>query len=235
MKTNCQALLVGLLLLPGISEAEIIYFDVAASNTTGLSDWTERSPFGLGGSVWQHLGPDPGSELATTIGGLTTGQEYSVSIFFWDDNGLGGNDWSIAAGLTSGLYETYQPNLNGARQAYNVDQSIGITGLDLAGNGSGLELRAGISEFGFSNFESVGADEFNRDLWVANVGTAIADGSGEIRVYPNYGGVGHRTWFDGVGVQAVPEPSSYLLLSLICCGFAFATHRKRCRSQHCKK
>jgi hypothetical protein len=56
----------------------------------------------------------------------------------------------------------------------------------------------------------------NRLMVQSSLGTAVADASGEITVYvdSNGGSSSTRTWYDGVGYEAVPEPSAALLLGL---------------------
>jgi hypothetical protein len=63
---------------------------------------------------------------------------------------------------------------------------------------------------------SVLTTEGNRNLLSASLGVAVADGSGQVVVYADDNAAGltsgeNRTWYDGVGYEAVPEPSSALL------------------------
>jgi hypothetical protein len=59
--------------------------------------------------------------------------------------------------------------------------------------------------------------EGNRTLLQATLGVATADASGELRVWiDDYSGPDsqswNRTWYDGVGYGAIPEPASGVLL-----------------------
>jgi hypothetical protein len=57
----------------------------------------------------------------------------------------------------------------------------------------------------------------NRTLLQAALGVATADASGELRVWiDDYSGTDsrtwNRTWYDGVGYRAIPEPAGGVLL-----------------------
>jgi hypothetical protein len=58
--------------------------------------------------------------------------------------------------------------------------------------------------------------EGNRLMLYADLGTAVANGSGQVVVYVDDNTAGltngeNRTWYDGIGYEQVPEPGSLLL------------------------
>ena len=110
---------------------------------------------------------------------------------------------------------------DGTVQAYDVDQSTGITGIGFQGT---FALRTGLSPAAGGDQTALGADEGNRDLWMGTVGDAITDSSGEIVVYADFLSGQGRAWYDGVGVQAIPEPSTAILGGL---GFLALWRRRR--------
>jgi len=66
-------------------------------------------------------------------------------------------------------------------------------------------------------------------MYVAVLGTAVADTNGEIAVYindiDNVNTSRTRTWYDGVGFELVPEPASIFLALMGLAGPALIRRR----------
>jgi len=166
---------------------------VSTDNAGSTSDgkWNKRY-FGNGtpATIWETWGTEGGTlpMLATTITGLTPGDSYDVYVYFQtgDDTNTSQN-WDVLAGLTTGSMTNYTRGHADSTDADAADFTA-----------------------------SVVVAEGNRLLVQSSLGTALADASGEITVYvdSNGGGSSTRTWYDGVGYEAVPEPSAALLFGL---------------------
>lgn len=210
------------------ASAAITYVDATTLNTSGQASfptggniyndnlWSVRTVGSansdvVGNTVFE-AGPEGGAEnvptLTTLITGLTPGATYDLYVYFvtfptTDANQL----WRLRAGLDPG-----------ALTAYDRDSLSSVVLTD--GSTTTLADPAG-------NPVTVPAA---RDYRQASLGTAIADGSGTISVYVDSGlgtnDANHRSWFDGVGYQAVPEPSAALLGAL---GASALLRRRRCR------
>lgn len=178
-------------------------FPTGAINTQGSpgdGTWDLRA-FSNGGTIYQNQGFASGDisedahRLVTTASGLIPGDLYRMYAYFWND----GSDWKLNAGLSNGVL----PNFDGTN-----------TPVADAADFSDVVLVA----------------EGNRLMYQANLGLATADGNGEIAVYiddndPVLTLQNQRSWYDGIGYKAVPEPASMALLLF---GFAgIAACRKR--------
>lgn len=201
-----------LLLLCSTARAGLTYLDAdfgtntgpaaASAGTTTAPDglWGQR-PFGSSATIFEASGTGSGAEDAaeiyTTISGLSPGL-YKVYVHFWDGSGPD-PDWNVRAGFTSGSLTLYA---NG----------VGTDATDLGATGAGLA-----SDLTYSTAPTVFV-EADRTMYAGLVGTAAANGSGEITVYvddlPSTIGANNRSWYDGVSYAAVPEPASALLLAL---------------------
>lgn len=128
-------------------------------------------------------------ELTTQITGLTDAQDYDIWVFFWDASDA--NVWNIAAGLTTGALTTYSFDGLG-----DQTQTVAASTLTFT-NTSPVVLPA----------------EGNRIMYGVNLGPVTASGT-TINVFVDNltgGGGNNRTWYDGVGYEVVPEPSTALL------------------------
>ena len=212
--TLATAILSGTLLS---AHAAITYIDAAASNTT-LADGSAYNPtattintdnqwslrtLGNGATVYtaNDSNANPGEDaplLRTTVTGLTAGESYALYTYFWgagNDAPLGNQQWDIRAGLTADTQEFY-----------NFTNTINL--------GHALTGVVSIEHF-TNNSPAVMLVETDRRLYQAELGTAVADANGQISIYINDApGNINRTWYDGVGYAAVPEPSTSLLAGL---------------------
>jgi hypothetical protein len=214
-KTNVIALLISSALPVA---AAITYVDATASNTT-LADgsaytptastinddneWSLRTVFGNNGTVYttNDSNANPGEDgpmLRTTIGGLAIGSVYDIYVYFWgagNDNPGGNQRWDIEAGLTTTTL-TFYDTQNGTNLGH---ASTGVTPATYFTNSS----------------PDVLVIEGDRRLYQAHLGTATADGSGNIHVFiDDAPGNANRTWYDGVGYEVIPEPGVALLGAL---------------------
>ncbi len=201
------------LLAMGSGHAAITHVDADTGNTT-LSDGTAYTPTGSVNNTdnqWSSRGfgynatvytandnnANPGEdapELRTTITGLSVGQEYEIFVYYWtggNDAPTGNQQWDIQAGLTSGSLATI----------------LAADGTNLGHASTGVDPSAY-----FTNVPAPAVADSDRRLREYSLGTAVANGSGAIEVFidDNPGNV-NRTWYDGVGFSAVPEPSVTLL------------------------
>jgi len=212
------------LVFASASSADIVYVDAtwgAGGNTTqwnGVSyssftpstdqsgtdnQWRSRV-FGNAGSILESGGdisgdgnnnPENAPRLRTQIGGLSAGVTYNVYAYFWSAITGGTPDWRMRASLIDPGPSTALPLFTrlGEGGATEVTDSAGFT-----------------STIMFS--------ESNRRLFQASLGTATANLAGEISVFidddsprPDFS-QNFRTWYDGVGVSAIPEPASFVFL-----------------------
>ncbi len=187
-------------------------FSPPLNGTTGVdNNWEQRTPFGSGGNIYESGGEqiENAPELRTRLSGLTPGQQYTIHINFWDP-GSTNEDWNIRAGFTSNA---------GANTLYSAaDATVDLGGATAAVLASTLTYSTAPTIF----------TEGGRNLLAGLLGTATANGSGQIDIYfddlPNGTTVNQRTWYDGVSYEAVPEPASGLL-SLI--GLTALLRRRR--------
>lgn len=166
--------------------------NAASGNET---QWNKRL-FGNGVTTyqgWHAVTPsDPSTdtlpELTTRITGLAS-NTYDIWVFFWDSTG--GNTWNISAGLASGALTTYSFDGQGNTTAPVDAETLSFTAptiLTRDGNGA-------------------------RTLYGVKLGQATVSGGSDVEVFVGNtgGGSGNRTWYDGVGFEVVPEPSTALL------------------------
>lgn len=167
----------------------------ASSGTDGF--WRLRTGLATSSSVFESAGATGGAQntedakrLATTITGLTPGQNYRIYAFFW--NAGSPNVWRIQADLTD----------PGTATPLTLHTTTSTTA-SLASTGTYV-----------SNPLFTEAD---RILYRAVVGNKVADANGELVVYIDDETTGRqtgqnpttsslRTWYDGVGYEiAVPQ------------------------------
>jgi hypothetical protein len=207
-------------------------FSPPLNGTTGLDDqWEERTTFGSGGNIFESNGEAAGEDaprLVTTISGLTTGISYDIYAYFWSPNDVN-QAWGLRAGLVNSggdltLYGRDNSNVDTDTDGFQVTYDVIVPQVN--------------STAGFTVAPTL-ISEGNRLLWQAHLGAGVADGSGQINVFiddfamtglqaPPDGPatVNNRTWYDGVGYAAVPEPSVVALGGLgLACLLAFARRR----------
>ncbi|MBX2852396.1 MAG: PEP-CTERM sorting domain-containing protein [Phycisphaeraceae bacterium] len=183
----------------GGSLGDTSWLGVNNSSNVLEDQWSTRTVFGNSGSLYQALhvvtppgNPDDIPELTTEITGLADGS-YNIWAFFWDV--AGDQSWNLDAGLTSGSLTTYP-----------------VPGDTAPGTSTGVVTASTLS------FDSaVTTTDANLTMYGVNIGTAVVSGGSTVNVYVNNTAgdtFNDRSWYDGVGYEIVPEPSSLALLGL---------------------
>lgn len=174
----------------------------AAANET---QWGKRA-FTNNSTVFQALHEtetsDDMPELTTQITGLADGT-YTIWVFYWDQVVSDTQNWIISAGLTSGSLSSYsspgEPAVAGAT-------TVGVS------DANGLSFTTSVD-----TIENPGSSTAERRMFGVNLGDVTVSGGSAVNVYvDNLIGNGslNRAWYDGVGYELVPEPSSSLLVGL---------------------
>lgn len=162
----------------------------SVTNTGDNNDnlWWQRDNFGQTSETVLEMWDSEAAVITLTLTGLTSGETYDVYVNYVRF-GVGGldpdGDRGGALGSLDGSIYTL---FNGAG---GTAGTVGFA--ELTGHTEGTD-RAGLRGY---------------------LGTAVANGSGEILVYANSGaGVEERVWLDGASYELIPEPSSVLLIGL---------------------
>lgn len=187
------------------------------SSSLNATQWNKREGIGdtNGPAIFQGSSTTtPPPELTTTVTGLAAGT-YTIWAFFWDQIDSTTQNWVLSAGLTSGALTTYsapgEPAVDGAT----------TSGVQYAGT---LSFASGVNVDGYND----GNPTLLRQLFGANLGDLVVSGSGTADVYIGNDlltGAGNRAWFEGVGYELVPEPSSAALITLA--GLGVLRRRRR--------
>lgn len=218
----------------GVASAAVTYVDADPTGNTTLADgtamvldsvgysssqaadglWDERA-FGNSGSIYQGGIGEDAARLRTQMSGLTVGETYEVYAYFWGAGIV--QTWRGRASLTddAGDLPGYNTVHFGASSfspmTYLTSPSAGTE------NPGPLSTQTGgLEDGGYFTSSSIIVEESDRRLYQISLGTAVADGSGNINVYiddlADTSQV-NRAWYDGVGHElvAVPEPSTGLL------------------------
>lgn len=158
-------------------------------NVTNGADqqWEQRTPFASGGTVYESGGEaaENAPELRMKLTGLVPGGNYRIRVHFWD----AGPAWRIRAGFTAA------PGVNPLFANPAEAAAIGATAAVAA------------STLSYDVAPTIFA-EGDRTMFSGDMGTAVANGSGEISVFLDdlspVSGSNDRAWFDGISHEAIP-------------------------------
>jgi hypothetical protein len=179
------------------------------------NNWSLRN-FANGGTVFtsNDFGFEDAPGLVTTLENLTPGQPYRVYAYLWVDS-LPPSNWRLKASLTTAPPLPDDPAVSFGKLA------------------SALTSEAPPAEASDFN-TTILPSEGNRTLLQASLGVATADSNGELRVWiDDYSGpdsrTWNRTWYDGLGYRAIPEPAAGVLLAIGLAGIIRRAPRASCR------
>jgi PEP-CTERM motif len=189
----------------GSTLVDTTWVSTANNSTANNTQWVTRSTWGNGGTVYQSVISSTANfpEITTQITGLTNGTTYDIWAFFWDNITTSAEKWILSAGLTTGALSTYSNDV--------------VTGATTTGVVNTNTLT-------FSNAPVVTqtVSLVNYNMFGVKLGQVVVTG-GAVNVYVDRNILGasstqNRVWYDGVGFEAIPEPSASLLggLGLIC-------------------
>jgi hypothetical protein len=183
----------------GLPQSNGTWLDTDAG--TALDNaWRPRA-FGNGATLFQAIPvtnatPPPMPELTTTVN--VANGIYHVHVFFWAQVTTPTQNWVISAGLESGSLTTYN--------ASSKDPIVGVSQVGVTNAGDLM----------FTNSVMV-EETINRQMYGVNLGQVnVTDGSFNVFVDMLIPGSGstQRVWYDGVGFEVIPEPSTALLSGL---------------------
>ncbi|MES2439128.1 MAG: hypothetical protein V4584_08670 [Verrucomicrobiota bacterium] len=181
-------------------------FSPPLNGTTGSDNqWEQRTVFGSSGTIFEANGEvttENAPRLAVTI--PVSDGTYEIFAYFWSPGtGDANQQWLLRAGLTNDAGELPL-------------HSRTLTGLATPVNPSGMLVATQVtSTAGFAVAPTVITEASGgRVLWQASLGqVVVSNGSTQVFIddYSPVTTVNNRTWFDGVGYELIPEPSSALL------------------------
>ena len=230
MKKTAVLMLLGMIAIQARADLSIasgdIWIDATTNNTTAtdgsaftaISDtaglWRTRGGYGgynasgIKGGAGEFIFEDandgwgstaPAFGLKTTASGLIEGQQYNVYVVYLSKSGA--ENWAVTGSLSP-----ITTNANGtvtSGYTYGFASNTYTDSVDVVSISAG-EL---IDSDTYSGFRG----------WV---GTVTADASGTLDVYiEDYTeNAADRTWYDGVYVEAIPEPATFGLLAVFGAG-----------------
>ena len=198
----------------GSTLSDTSWVSTANNSTANNTQWVTRTTFtggnwGNGGTIYQSIptnaaGLSSFPEITTQITGLTNGATYDIWAFFWDNVTTPAEKWIISAGLTTGALNTYG----------NVTQSGGVITAGVVNTNTLTLVGTPLIT------QTVSSVTYN--MFGIKLGQVVVSG-GSVNVFVDRNIIADsntqsRVWYDGVGFEAVPEPSAALLggIGLIC-------------------
>jgi hypothetical protein len=189
-------------------------------STTDADQWSLRTGSGTNGTIFQAMPngtPAAIPQLTTTISSLTDGETYKVWAFFQDNVGDASSpfqNWVISAGLTTSLDTTYWAPDQPVASHNSATPVLGTGGTGTITT-TNVSEAVDLSYSGTPPTFTEGSGEGLRSLYAVYLGEVTLAGGTEINVYVDMliaGSSGAtRVWYDGVGYEMVPEPSTALL------------------------
>lgn len=225
--------LVGLLSVQGQANLDVtggnIYADASESNTTfadgttpwstttgGAKDglWYARGTYGYNPAgeygaadasikevvadvtYWRPSGPAQG--VKTTVSGLVDGQEYAVYAIFSSKSAT--ENWNVTADFSPITNDADGTVTSGVTYGFEAATILGVNVLAAVQTGDVVNAGGNI-------YQMMGL-----------VGNVTGTAAGTLDVYiddlSDLANANQRTWYDGVYLQAVPEPATLALLGL---------------------
>lgn len=175
--------------------------NVGGDNLWRIRGTTSGNMFGASGTVYEAFSSEDNQELVQTVTGLSSGTSYDMYAVWWSATN---ESWTLRAGLTSDpggnpIYDRLGAFGNPADMGVFTNWTTApIDNADIADGFPGIQ----------------GATlEGNRVMLVAKIGTATANGSGQVQVFiddTTSAETGNRSWFDGVAYAPAGAASSNL-------------------------
>lgn len=163
--------------------------DIGGDNLWRIRGTTSGNMFGASGTVYEAFATEDTQELIQTVGGLSSGTDYDMYAVWWSATT---ESWTLRAGLSSNP---------GGNPIYDRTGAFGnAADLGVFTNWDTPPVDNADIVDGFPGIQGATV-EGNRVMLVAKVGTATANGSGEVEVFVDdttSAETGNRTWFDGI-------------------------------------
>jgi hypothetical protein len=230
-KVVLMLMLVGLLGVQVQADLDLtggnLYADASESNTSFVDGtnpfsntgtvqglWRDRGSFGYnaagehlgtGANIMQAMVSGWGStgvvqDLKTTVTGLVEGAEYKVYVVYATKSTT--ENWYTVGSLVPFTKDVDGTKTNGIAYGFAAATDV-ITG---STTGATIDILEGLT-----------IDSSTYSGMMGYLGNVIGDASGLLDVYAGYGtdlADNERAWYDGVYLQAVPEPATLAILGL---------------------
>jgi len=234
--------------------AQIQYTDAVVQGMTGTVNTTGPTGTGASATAWRVRGTNGGGDtnsfanegsalqydtnpidptadltLTTTIGGLDASKTYEVIVFYWDDLGNtppvipANSPWDIAAKLSTDA--SYTQFDSSAGMVVTTDAGE-IAGVDATGAYDAIRFSdiSGLNVLGQATDDFTDAYDGNRAMFGGSLTSSLTGVTSFVVDIQPGSNTGNRSWYDGIGVRVVPEPSTFALLGL---GFLGMVGRRR--------
>lgn len=225
----------------GVAHGAVMYVDADSSNTTewdgsGFSAWSpgpdaadnewRARTFGNDGTIYESSAGSDTTRLKTTVSGLDNAT-YDVYAYMWAAND-NANNWEMGAALAdeSGelpLFAQVDYPANAALSVPYVEFSDATWG-DFSNVSATYSTSLTPNPFGSSTVMVAEGDRRLMQIYLGQViGTEISAFIDDDAAAPSGS---NRTWYDGIGYEAVPEPATLGLLGMAFGILAFIKRRK---------
>ena len=202
----------------------------------GTNGGADTSSYSNEGSAFQYnTNPIDASNptLTTTVTGLDAGKTYEVFVFYWDDLGNepdvimpANSPWDVAAKLPTDANYTQFDSSQTSNAIVTTDLSE-VGGVDATASGYSIikfSDIAGLNVLGQTGDADGYADAYdgNRAMFGGLLPSTVSGATSFSVDLQASANSTNRSWYDGIGVREIPEPSTLVLLGLgfmgIACG-----------------